>query len=102
LGYSRLRSSAKAGDLVLHRAALVAIRTVVVARQDISVHVAQADPVVAVLVARIDTALVPADAGVDDVLRGAVGGECRCGKGRKAGEEDGGTHCDGLGRDRVY
>lgn len=91
-GDSRLSSSAEAGDLVLDGAALVAVGAVVVARQDVRVDVAQADPVVAVLVARVDAALVAADAGVDDVLRGAVGGEGSASEGRGAGEEERGTH----------
>lgn len=91
-GYSRLRSGAEAGHLVLHGAALVAVRAVVVARQDVRVHVAQADPVIAVLVARVDAALVPADAGVDDVLRGAVGSQGGGGEARGSEEDESGTH----------
>jgi hypothetical protein len=68
----RLSSSAVLGDLVLDWGLHVAVRAVVVARQDVGVHVAHADPVVGVLLAAFDAVLVALDAGIDDVLGGAL------------------------------
>lgn len=81
----RLSSSAETGLLVQHRAALIAVRAVVVARQDVRVHIAQTDPVVSLLLAGIDAALVAVDTGVDNVLSSAVGCE---GGGCQSGERD--------------
>lgn len=67
-GNSRLSSSAVLCNLVLHGRLLVAIRAVVVACQYVVVDVAQADPVIALLLASGDAVLVPRHAGVDDVL----------------------------------
>lgn len=94
LGNLRLSSGTERGDLVLHGRPLVAVRAVVVACQDIGVHVAQADPVVAVLLARVDAALVAAHAGVDDVLGRAVGSEGGGGRGDEGAEEECRTHVD--------
>lgn len=94
LGNLRLGSGTERSHLVLHGRPLVAVRTVVVACQDIGVHVAQADPVVAVLLARVDAALVAAHAGVDNVLGCAVGSEGGRGRGDEGAEEDCRTHVD--------
>lgn len=92
-GYVRLRSSAEAGHLVAHGTALVAIRAVVVARQHVRVHVAQTDPVVSVLVAGVDARLVPADAGIDNVLGSALVRERGAGEACSGGDdEERGTH----------
>ena len=99
LGDLRLSSSAVLSDLVLHGRLLVAVRAVVVARQDIRVHIAQADPVVAVLLAPLDALLVAADTGVDNVLGCAVGSKGGGSKGNEASEDGYGTHgevCKGV------
>lgn len=99
----RCRRRTKLRDLVLRRAALRAIGAVVVARQHIRVHIAQAHPVVAVLLARLDAVLVRSDAHIDNVLRSALlltrgrarglrSGECGRGQDGEGGE----THGDGV------
>lgn len=98
---SRLRSSAVLSDLVLHRGLLVAVRAVVVARQDIGVDVAEANPVVAVLLAARNAVLVAANTRIDNVLRIAL--VVGRGKGGRAQGEDGseegsGVHCNGMNR----
>lgn len=51
-----------------NRRLLVAVRAVVVAHEHVGVNVAQADEVVAFLVAFVDAVLVAGDAGVDDAV----------------------------------
>lgn len=66
--YLRLSSLAELSNLVLNRGLLVAIRAVVVAHEHVRVHVAHADEVVWLQVARVDARLVSRDAGVDDAV----------------------------------
>jgi hypothetical protein len=68
------RGAAVRGDGVGNGRLLVAVRAVVVADEHVGVHVAQADEVVAFLVARVDARLVAFDAGVDDAGGGLVVG----------------------------
>lgn len=54
------------GDGVLDRGLLLGVGAVVVADEDITVDVAEADEVVTLLVAGVDARLVAGDTGVDD------------------------------------
>jgi|SRR5690242_2346129 len=94
--HSRLSSGAEGSNLVLHRAALIAIGAVVVARQDVPVHIAQADPVVAVLLARRNAGLIALDTGIDNVLSSTVGSKRGGREAKNSGDESSGTHVDGL------
>lgn len=83
--------------MVLDGGLLVAVGAVVVAHQHVCVHVAHADPVVALGLAALDAFLVAGHAGVDDVLGlagVAAGGEGGGGEGRE-GDERGGAHGGG-------
>ena len=75
-GDSRFSSSAELRDLVLYWRLLVAIWAVVVACQNIPVHIAHADPVVALVLAPLDALSVSLDTGVDNVLRLALVAGC--------------------------
>jgi hypothetical protein len=63
-----LGSIAVRGDGVLDRGLVLRVGAVVVADENITVDVAQADEVVALLVAVIDAGLVAGDASVDDAV----------------------------------
>jgi len=65
-----LSSIAVRGDGVLDRGPVLGVRAVVVADEDIAVDVAEADEVVALLVAGVDAGLVAGDTGVDDAGSG--------------------------------
>lgn len=71
-GAQGLSSIAVGGDGVLDRRLVLRVRAVVVADEDIAVDVAQADEVVALLVAGVDAGLVAGNASVDDVLSSAL------------------------------
>jgi hypothetical protein len=62
----RLRSITVRGHCVLDRRLLVAVGAVVVADKHVGVGIAQADEIIAVCVAGVDTGFVTGHAGIDD------------------------------------
>lgn len=101
-GAQGLSSIAVRGDGVLDWGLVERVGAVVVADEDVTVDVAQADEVVALLVAGVDARLVAGNTRVNDVLSIALvlGSDEADGRGERNGNGGGETHLDGIRLER--